>query len=137
MRLIDADVLKNEIDSWGCNDYDKYDFLDAIEHAPTINIPNCSEFMAKPTEVIKVGEPLSNSDEIKRAFEKGDIYKQGFEDARKKYERPKGEWGKYDFCIITRTQYKCSICRTRVLYRSKFCSNCGADMRGGTKNETN
>lgn len=33
--LIDREALKNEIDTWGCNDYDKYDFIDAIDNAPT------------------------------------------------------------------------------------------------------
>lgn len=37
MRLIDADALKNEVDSWGCNDFDKYDFLEAIDNAPTVD----------------------------------------------------------------------------------------------------
>lgn len=36
MRLIDADALENEVDTWGCNDYDKFDFLEAINKAPTI-----------------------------------------------------------------------------------------------------
>ena len=36
MRLGDLDALKNEVDTWGCNDYDKYDFLEAIDNAPTV-----------------------------------------------------------------------------------------------------
>ena len=36
MRLIDADALINEVDAWGSNDYDKHDFIEAINNAPTI-----------------------------------------------------------------------------------------------------
>lgn len=40
-RLIDAEALRNEVDTWGCNDYDKYDFLDAIDNAPTVELQSC------------------------------------------------------------------------------------------------
>lgn len=36
MRLGDLDALREEISSWGCNDYDKYDFIEAIDNAPTV-----------------------------------------------------------------------------------------------------
>ena len=49
------------------------------------------DFVSSPIEVVKVGEPLSNSDEINKALEKGELYKQGFEDARKRFERPQGD----------------------------------------------
>jgi len=41
-------------------------------------------FMERPTEVVKVGEPLPNSEEITKALEKGEIYKRGFEDGYKR-----------------------------------------------------
>jgi hypothetical protein len=37
--LISREALRNEIDTWGCNDYDKYDFLEAIDNAPTVEYP--------------------------------------------------------------------------------------------------
>lgn len=40
-RLIDAEALRNEVDTWGCNDYDKYDFLEAIDNAPTVELQSC------------------------------------------------------------------------------------------------
>lgn len=43
--LISRKALKNEIDTWGCNDYDKYDFLEAIDNAPTIT-PDMALFLA-------------------------------------------------------------------------------------------
>ncbi|MBO7732423.1 MAG: hypothetical protein J6S67_07715 [Methanobrevibacter sp.] len=35
-------------------------------------------FITKPTEVVKIGEPLSNSDEIIKALEKNEIYKRRY-----------------------------------------------------------
>lgn len=35
-RLIDADVLREEVYSWGMNDYEPSDFTDAIDDAPTV-----------------------------------------------------------------------------------------------------
>ena len=35
-RLIDADVLREEVYSWGMNDYEPSDFADAIDDAPTV-----------------------------------------------------------------------------------------------------
>lgn len=35
-RLIDADVLREEVYSWGMNDYEPSDFIDVIDHAPII-----------------------------------------------------------------------------------------------------
>ena len=36
MRLIDADLLREEVCSWGMNDYEPSDFTDAIDDAPTV-----------------------------------------------------------------------------------------------------
>lgn len=35
-RLIDADVLRKEVDLWGMNDYEPSDFTDAIDDVPTV-----------------------------------------------------------------------------------------------------
>ena len=99
------------------------------------------DFVSSSTEVIKVGEPVSNSDEINKALEKGELYKQGFEDAMKRFERPQGEW-------ILQTherfnsgnelyKYYCNKCGHREEHAysdsklPNFCPNCGADMRKG------
>ena len=34
--LISRKALRNKIDTWGCNDYDKYVFLEAIDNAPSV-----------------------------------------------------------------------------------------------------
>lgn len=94
-----------------------------------------SVFVTSPTEVIKVGDPLSNSDEIRQAFENGEIYKRDFEDARKMYERLPGEWiptvidtGLFERSVCR--EWKCSNCGEVVKIKYPFC-HCGADMRGG------
>lgn len=57
----------------------------AIEDQPTESLISRYQndtmsgiFMANPMEVIKVGEPLSNSDEISKALEKGEFYKRRY-----------------------------------------------------------
>lgn len=42
-----------------------------------------------------------------------------------------GEW-KRDSCGNTK---KCSICGETVTFKSKYCPECGAKMKGGTENE--
>ena len=38
MRLIDADALRSELESWGMNDYDPLDFIEELDDAPTVEI---------------------------------------------------------------------------------------------------
>ena len=60
--LIRREALRNEVDTWGCNDYDKYDFLEAIDNASTVEYPFYQE-----------------------------AYQTGYEEAKKKLERQQGE----------------------------------------------
>jgi hypothetical protein len=47
MRLIDADELREEVYSWGMNDYEPSDFTDAIDDAPTVEaIPKDNVYKA-------------------------------------------------------------------------------------------
>jgi hypothetical protein len=46
-RLIDADVLSEEIDSWGMNDYEPLDFIDAIDDAPTVEAIPKADYEAR------------------------------------------------------------------------------------------
>lgn len=48
--------------------------------------------------------------------------------------KTQGKW-KYDGFCVTTIQYKCSICGTHTLDRSKFCPNCGAYMKGKNNND--
>ena len=44
------------------------------------------------------------------------------------HERPKGRWKR---CKYSHKLGECSLCGEIVEIRSKYCPNCGADMRGG------
>ena len=46
-RLIDADVLREEVYSWGMNDYEPSDFTDAIDDAPTIEAISKADYEAR------------------------------------------------------------------------------------------
>lgn len=54
------------------------------------------------------------------------------------YDRPQGEWIENSKTF----RWECSMCKKSTLYnkvgvqiKSKFCSNCGAKMKGGAENE--
>ena len=44
--------------------------------------------------------------------------------------RPRGEWIK---SLNLQTHFKCSVCGYLPLFKTKFCSECGADMRSSAK----
>ena len=106
MRLIDADALENDINTWGNNDFDKYDFIEAIENAPTLT-ERSLEIAQKSVEL---GRTLGQIEG--------------------KLARPKGKW------IEGTQGYYCSECETidRFYFEHNFCPNCGARMGG--KNDT-
>ena len=79
--LISRKALRNEIDTWGCNDYDKYDFLEAIDDAPTVEMPN----WYKVYEDVKSTFERPQCNQI--AWEQG--YEAGV--AQGKSERPTGD----------------------------------------------
>lgn len=111
--LISREALYNEVDTWGCNDYDKYDFLDAIDNAPTVE--NDKELYEK-------------IETYKNAYR---IMSDAFENEVRKNKRPQGEWKLDDteqFCY-------CSNCEDTYYPRPLdpswyYCPHCGADMRG-------
>jgi hypothetical protein len=63
-RLIDADVLREEVYSWGMNDYEPSDFTDAIDDAPTVEAIPKAEY----EEQIKINNKLVNDNEQLRAY---------------------------------------------------------------------
>lgn len=68
-----------------------------------------------------------DKDELKKAldYDRGQ-YDKGYADARKRYERPHGEWQLHGMI------YYCSECGHECGESGdNFCGNCGADMRGG------
>jgi len=63
-----------------------------------------------------------------------EAYQTGYEEAKKEFERPKGEWivsGYIDTC--RGYVAKCSCCKEDTVGGGNFCPNCGADMREGEK----
>lgn len=58
-------------------------------------------------------------------------YEDGYSDAKKKYRRSKGEWlvinpqNKIDYPH----EYKCPFCALKTMILTKYCPECGADMR--------
>lgn len=66
-------------------------------------------------------------------FEKEIGYREGYEEARKMFERPHGEWTVLMTEGTARTPiaWKCSACGKKPAYALKtpFCPNCGADLR--------
>lgn len=65
-----------------------------------------------------------DKDELKKAldYDRGQ-YDKGYADARKRYERPRGEW------ITDERGYVCSECGALHSDDYPFCHMCGADMR--------
>ena len=65
------------------------------------------------------------------AYDRGQ-YERGYEDAKRIYKRPIGEW-RIDEPEDSGlgTIYKCPYCKYEVeCVPTNFCPNCGADMRG-------
>lgn len=66
-------------------------------------------------------------------FERENGFREGYECAREKYERPRGEWKVLMTEGTARTPiaWKCSVCGKKPAYALKtaFCPNCGADLR--------
>ena len=112
MRLGDLDALKEVFSDWHnwhtVIGYGKVVFLDKlfeiIDNAPTVDI----------------------KDELAGAYNEG--YMCGSREAEK--ARPQGEWS-----IDNRPNidglWKCSECNEHYPYKTKFCPNCGAKMKGG------
>lgn len=87
-------------------------------------------FVSEPIEVIKAGEPLSNSDVIRAASEKGELYRRGFKDAMKRYKRPTGKWIFHEDYNES-NRYGCNQCGNLNNTPGNFCPNCGAEMMKG------
>jgi len=115
MRLIDADELLKAVDKereyliargqTGAEHILVHNFRDLIDNAPTVE-----------QEVYITGEDYN-------------LYMRGYNQARKDFERPQGEWIRKQVspagCI-----YVCSQCGMEEVIGGNFCWNCGADMRG-------
>lgn len=111
MRLGDLDALKEALFIKFGNQLPN-GLFEEIDNAPTVEPEK-----AKESEIIK-------------AYTKG--FDTGVETV--KGERPQGEW----ICVTKSTfpqyqpdEYKCPFCNTIVNYKTNYCHNCGAKMKGG------
>lgn len=118
MRLIDADALREEICSWGMNDYEPSDFIDAIDEAPTVEttienlIITLSVEELKATTWFKVDTPSGEAVSFRR--EKTGHWINDSED-----------YG-YVECPFCHELTNCNGNKEELHY----CWNCGANMRG-------
>ena len=135
MELIEVDKLIAEFDEIANNSaIGKWQTL-PIEHIKRI-INRVQTIEAD--KVITLSQ-TANTDEVLEFLRGQRIGRlQGFEQAREKYERPKGEWveggsiygtswANYGFML------KCSVCEHQEKHKINFCPNCGADMRGNAE----
>ena len=114
MRLGDLDALKN-IEYINKGNFNTVEGIrEWIDNAPTVEVPTYTDLI--------------------------EANKEGYNNARRLYERPHGEWVEvidYSDEYEKRWHYECSKCRNIPYYGGDigtlhFCPNCGADMRGDT-----
>jgi hypothetical protein len=104
---ISREALKDEIYTWGCNDYDKHDFIEAIDDAPT-------------AETFTLEDMQNNFDA-------------GVDSIIGKYDKVRGEWIDR---MADKGYVECPFCHKQITGGDlNFCVKCGADMRGGAENE--
>lgn len=126
MRMIDGDALRDDVSTWGCNDYDKYDFIEAIDNAQTIE---------PPKQLVLRARDDSELEQLKEAWGNGTV---NFTPIVAYSGRPQGVWkllykGDKDHCA----NYECSLCQREIYFDAKcdslkdypYC-HCGAEMKG-------
>lgn len=123
-----------------CDDFNVFDA--DLEYKSPIDMivqQMSSEFdqMKENQLMLKVNQAVDfnvDKDELLRALQYDrEQYEKGYEDAKKKFERPKGEWEKFTVMDFVREEdvlrcNKCGWLNGYVAYN--FCPQCGADMRG-------
>lgn len=58
-------------------------------------------------------------------------YKKGYEDAKKEFERPQGEWFWLGDSSDPNHRWSCNKCGRGVKEEENFCPNCGIRMQKG------
>ena len=136
IRLIDANALKEALSQTPYNDYDDLTRTEnLIDNAPTVAVDNYAMGYQDGVRQVLSERPQGEitDEDIQNAIKQG--YNDGYEMAKAKYERPKGEWvsGK-DSCSHL---WFCSECKMSVpkndSCKPNYCWFCGADMRGGAE----
>ena len=82
-RMIDADVLREEVCSWGMNDYEPSDFTDAIDDAPTVEaIPKADYENRLKADMVDMLEELQlEIEEQRQDNPEFNIWKDGYNTA--------------------------------------------------------
>ena len=117
-ELISREWLKDAFDNLCCHDCKKCRNFNKEE-----SFYRCGLIDNAPTV-----EVLTYTDII-------EANKEGYNTARRLYERPKGEWIELNERIgigedNIYTSFKCPFCGYIDLLDNHYCGNCGADMRG-------
>lgn len=126
VRLIDAEALRNEVDTWGCNDFDKYDFLEAIDNAPTVKLTE-----TEIQEVLNKRCMTAVANDFLIALQ--------LKTMRGRWDEIREPFG-WDDILSAR----CSVCGESYPYPEdtgfndivemfKYCPNCGAKMEAGNR----
>ena len=129
-RLIDADILKEAINTW-----DKFACLPNGKLEPFRNLehPEMFEPYIHFRDIIKAIDNAPTVDaDLSEYSDK--LWKEAY--GRGKNERPSGEW------IMNKTSargrnYTCTICKKVSRNKFDFCPNCGADMREADNDKIN
>lgn len=121
MRLGDLDHLLLKLDAEFSDDARYIDIADQIrviiDNAPTVNdCPNC--------EYKLQFDYISSSSSYKEL--------QALRKFKTEHERPQGEWI-FMQGVTCGSYYKCNKCGEVERAEKNYCSNCGADMRGGAE----
>ena len=124
-RLIDADRLKAEMSTWGMNDYEPLDFIEAIDAAPTVIECKCCKYMGNERECRDCYD-YSNFVQFPTISDRP----QGFWDISPETEVIAG----IEIPAIFRERF-CSVCRAEAFYDqgfgyvlSQYCPQCGARL---------
>lgn len=82
VRLIDADLLREEVYSWGMNDYEPLDFVDAIDDAPTVEAISKANYEAR-LKADKLAMLTEIQLEVRKLWDNDTSYIEGVYDAEK------------------------------------------------------
>lgn len=123
MRLIDADILKNNLS-------DKNLITWTHEYGDAIPVGWVMRVIDNAPELGYEDGILSVENAARRAIELEDAYNNGWSDgfSEGEDERPQGKW------ILNQDENpECPFCHHSFTYWGNFCGNCGSDMRGGAE----
>ena len=156
-RLLNWDNITNIIDNAPTVDITEEQAIDKLHETGWLirhdkEMTERPYFVSSPVEVVRMGEPISNSEEITKALEKGELYKRGFDDRYKSgKEEPMDHWT----CIEDNNYagggyWECPSCKDRFSFQGfnllndmPYCPRCGnrvkteSEVENGATNRIN